>query len=161
MYGGFRRCWIGTSPTTADRIIATAAFVGHFPIAPGTAGTFAAAAIYWFLGLRSPLVCGVCILVFFFLGVRASTAMQRHLGPDPSRVVVDEVVGFWIALFALPKSLTLVAMAFILFRFFDIWKPFPIRKLETFPEGWGIMADDAMAGIYTNVLLRLVLALRS
>lgn len=160
MYGDFRRCWIGTLPTKADRIIATAVFVGHLPIAPGTAGTFAAAAIYWFLGLHAPLVCGTCILVFFFLGVRTSTAMRRHLGPDPSRVVIDEVVGFWIALFALPKSLTLVTMGFVIFRIFDIWKPFPIRKLETFPEGWGIMADDAMAGIYTNVLLHLVLALR-
>jgi phosphatidylglycerophosphatase A len=81
--------------------------------------------------------------------------MQRHLGQDPPRVVVDEAVGFWIALFALPKSLVLVAIGFVLFRLFDIWKPFPIRKIEGFPHGWGIMADDVVAGIYTNVLLRL------
>lgn len=86
--------------------------------------------------------------------------MRQRFGPDPSRVVVDEVVGFWIALFAVPKSLALVAIGFVLFRVFDIWKPFPIRKIETLPQGWGIMADDILAGIYTNVLLRLVLILR-
>lgn len=135
-------------------------FVGHFPIAPGTAGTIVAAAIYWFVGLDRPLVGGEFILLFFLLGVRASTAMERQLGPDPSRVVVDEMVGFWIALFALPKGWVLMAIGFFLFRIFDIWKPFPIRRAESLPEGWGIMADDAMAGIYTNVLLRLALFLR-
>jgi len=135
-------------------------FVGYFPIAPGTAGTIVAAAIYWFVGLDRPLVGGGFILLFFLLGVRASTAMERQLGPDPSRVVVDEMVGFWIALFALPKGWVLMAIGFFLFRIFDIWKPFPIRRAESLPEGWGIMADDAMAGIYTNVLLRLALFLR-
>ena len=86
--------------------------------------------------------------------------MERQLGQDPSQVVVDEMVGFWIALFALPRSLILVAIGFFLFRFFDIWKPFPIRRTERLREGWGIMVDDALAGIYTNVLLQLALILR-
>ncbi|MCK4271875.1 phosphatidylglycerophosphatase A [bacterium] len=146
--------------TKADRIIATGVFVGHFPIAPGTAGTIVAAAIYWFLRLDILLVGGVFILLFFLLGVRASTAMERQLGQDPSQVVVDEMVGFWIALFALPRSLILVAIGFFLFRLFDIWKPFPIRRTERLREGWGIMVDDALAGIYTNVLLQLALILR-
>lgn len=134
--------------------------MGHFPIAPGTAGTLVGVVIYWLAGLDNPLVGGGFILLFFLVGVRASSAMQRQFGPDPSQVVVDEVVGFWIALFALPKSPILVAIGFVLFRIFDIWKPFPVRKVERFPEGWGIMADDAMAGIYTNVLLRLALIIR-
>lgn len=144
----------------ADRIIATGVFVGHFPIAPGTAGTIVAAAIYWFLRLDILLVGGVFILLFFLLGVRASTAMERQMGPDPSLVVVDEMVGFWIALFALPKTWPLLVIGFFLFRLFDIWKPFPIRRTERLREGWGIMADDALAGIYTNVLLQLALILR-
>ncbi|MCK4596643.1 phosphatidylglycerophosphatase A, partial [bacterium] len=116
--------------------------------------------IYWFLRLDILLVGGVFILLFFLLGVRASTAMERQLGQDPSQVVVDEMVGFWIALFALPRSLILVAIGFFLFRLFDIWKPFPIRRTERLREGWGIMVDDALAGIYTNVLLQLALILR-
>jgi len=157
---GFLRCRIGTQLTKADRIIATAGFVGHFPIAPGTAGTALAAVIYWFAGLNVPLLGAGFIFLFLLLGIRASSAMQRQLGSDPPQVVIDEVVGFWIALFALPKSLALVVVGFLLFRVFDIWKPFPIRKIENLPQGWGIMADDVLAGIYTNVVLRLVLILR-
>lgn len=135
-------------------------FVGYFPVAPGTAGTVVAAVIYWFLRLDIPVVGAACILLFFLLGVRASTATVGQLGLDPPFIVVDEGVGFWIALFALPKNLSLVAIGFVLFRIFDIWKPFPIGKVEALPKGWGIMADDAIAGIYTNVLLRLALILR-
>jgi phosphatidylglycerophosphatase A len=134
--------------------------VGYFPIAPGTAGTVVAGVIYWFARPSHPLVYGALILLFFLLGTRASTIVERQMGPDPSLVVVDEMVGFWIALFALPRSLILVAIGFFLFRLFDIWKPFPIRQAERLREGWGIMADDAIAGIYTNVLLQLALILR-
>jgi phosphatidylglycerophosphatase A len=146
---------MAASGNKADRVIATMGFVGRCPLAPGTAGTLAAAAIYWYVGLDRLLLGGGFILLFFLLGVRASLVMQRHFGQDPPRVVVDEAVGFWIALFAVPKSLVLVASGFVLFRLFDIWKPFPIRKVEGLPHGWGIMADDVVAGIYTNVLLRL------
>jgi len=154
------RCCIDIKLTKANRIIATAGFVGHFPIAPGTAGTALAAVIYWLARLDLPPLGAGFILLFLFLGVRASSAMQRALGSDPSQVVIDEVVGFWIALFALPKNLALVVIGFLLFRLFDIWKPFPIRRVENLPQGFGIMADDVLAGIYTNVALRLVLILR-
>ena len=134
--------------------------MGYFPIAPGTAGTVVAGVIYWFARPSHPLIYGAFILLFFLLGTRASTIVERQTGPDPSLVVVDEMVGLWIALFALPRSLILVAIGFFLFRLFDIWKPFPIRRTERLREGWGIMVDDALAGIYTNVLLQLALILR-
>lgn len=134
--------------------------MGYFPIAPGTMGTVVAGVIYWFARPSHPLIYGALILLFFLLGTRASTIVERQMGPDPSLVVVDEMVGFWIALFALPRSLILLVIGFFLFRLFDIWKPFPIRQTERLREGWGIMADDAMAGIYTNVLLQLALILR-
>lgn len=134
--------------------------MGYFPIAPGTAGTVVAGVIYWFARPSHPLIYGALILLFFLLGTRASTIVERQMGPDPSLVVVDEMVGFWIALFALPKTWPLLVIGFFLFRLFDIWKPFPIRRTERLREGWGIMADDAMAGIYTNVLLQLALILR-
>ncbi len=134
--------------------------MGYFPIAPGTMGTVVAGVIYWFARPSHPLIYGALILLFFLLGTRASTIVERQMGPDPSLVVVDEMVGFWIALFALPRSLILLVIGFFLFRLFDIWKPFPIRQTERLREGWGIMADDALAGIYTNVLLQLALILR-
>jgi phosphatidylglycerophosphatase A len=123
-------------------------------------GTVVAGVIYWFARPSHPLIYGALILLFFLLGTRASTIVERQMGPDPSLVVVDEMVGFWIALFALPKTWPLLVIGFFLFRLFDIWKPFPIRQTERLREGWGIMADDALAGIYTNVLLQLALILR-
>jgi phosphatidylglycerophosphatase A len=134
--------------------------VGYFPVAPGTAGTAAAAIIYWFIAPGHLLIYGAITVVFFFLGARASTVVERQQGPDPSLVVIDEMVGFWIALLALPKTWPVLLIAFFLFRIFDIWKPFPVRRAERLPEGWGIMADDAIAGIYTNLLLHLALFLR-
>jgi phosphatidylglycerophosphatase A len=73
---------------------------------------------------------------------------------DPSIVVIDEVVGMLVALFALPLRAADVLAAFLCFRVFDIAKPFPLRRLEARPGGWGIMLDDLVAGLYTNVLIR-------
>ena len=97
--------------------------MGYFPIAPGTAGTVVAGVIYWFVRPSHSLIYGAIILLFFLLGTRASTIVERQTGPDPSLVVIDEMVGFWIALFALPKTWVLLLIAFFLFRLFDIWKP--------------------------------------
>ena len=133
--------------------------MGYFPIAPGTAGTAVAAIICWFVGPEHLLIFGAITVGFFFLGARSSTVVERQLGLDPSPVVIDEMVGFWIAVFALPKTWPVMLIAFFLFRIFDIWKPFPARRAERLPEGWGIMADDAIAGIYTNLLLQLGLLL--
>jgi phosphatidylglycerophosphatase A len=96
----------------------------------------------------------------FLLGAQASTVVERQLGPDPPPVVIDEMVGLWIALWALPRTTAVVAIGFVLFRIFDIWKPSPIRAAERLPRGWGIMADDALSGVCTNLLLRLALILR-
>jgi phosphatidylglycerophosphatase A len=119
-----------------------------------------AGVIYWFARPSHPLIYGALILLFFLLGARAGTIVERQMGTDPSLVVIDEMVGFWIALFALPKAWPLLVGGFFLFRIFDIWKPFPARRAEALPEGWGIMADDAIAGIYTNLLLHLALLVR-
>jgi phosphatidylglycerophosphatase A len=137
--------------------VATGLLVGYCPIAPGTAGTLLAAALYWILGLDHWLVGGGFVLLFFLLGIWSASVMERGLGPDPPQVVVDEMVGFWIALFALPRRWELVLAGFFIFRFFDIVKPFPARRAELLPSGWGIMVDDAVAGLYTNLLLHLIL----
>jgi phosphatidylglycerophosphatase A len=143
-------------------MVATGLLVGYFPIAPGTAGTALAGVLYWAFRLDRWPVGGGCILLFFLLGAWSATVVERGLGrgPDPPQVVVDEMVGYWIAMFALPRSWVLAIVGFLIFRIFDIVKPFPVRRSEKLPSGWGIMADDAIAGIYTNLLLRLMLLLR-
>ena len=140
--------------------MATGIVAGYCPVAPGTAGTALAAVLYWLLRLDRWPAGGMVILLFFLLGTWSATFMEKRLGPDPSQVVVDEMVGYWIAMLALPRSWALAVAGFFIFRIFDIFKPFPVRRAERLPCGWGIMADDALAGIYTNLVLRLILLVR-
>jgi len=142
------------------KTVATGIFTGYCPVAPGTAGAALAAVLYWLLRLdRWPIGSGF-ILLFFLLGTWSATFIEKRLGPDPSQVVVDEMVGYWIAMLALPRSWVLVVAGFFIFRIFDIFKPFPVRQAERLPFGWGIMTDDALAGIYTNLVLRIILLVR-
>ena len=92
------------------------------------------------------------------MGAWSSTVAERYWGEDPSRVVIDEVVGQWITLLAVPAVFSWwhVLAAFVLFRFFDIVKPLGVRKMENFKSGWGIMADDILAGCYGAILIYLL-----
>jgi phosphatidylglycerophosphatase A len=131
---------------------------GYFPVGPGTAGSIVAAAMAWGLvnGLGlAPSWLAACAAALFWPGVVASTAAARHFNrPDPPQVVVDEVIGQWLALsVASPGEWRDWLAAFALFRLFDIAKPFPIRRLERLPEGLGIMADDAAAGLCAMMIL--------
>lgn len=127
---------------------------GYFPIAPGTAGSIVGLLIFFLMpiGLHYWLII---ICLFFILGVWAATQIEREKGHDPGLVVVDEMVGQWIALLFIPVTLFHYAAAFILFRFFDILKPFPINRSQNLKEGWGIMIDDVLAGVYANLLLQI------
>jgi len=126
------------------------------------AGSVAAAAycILWYLawaGAYPPLLFSLLItIILTFLGVWSSGIVEQFWGKDPSRVVIDEAAGMCISLLFLPANVKYLLCGFILFRFFDIVKPLYIRKMELLPGGWGIMADDVLAGIYTNVLLNAV-----
>ena len=126
-------------------------------------GTIAAAVccICWYLawnGTTPPLLISILITAVITLaGVWSSSVMERFWGKDPSKVVIDEVAGMCVSLLVLPVNVKYLLAAFILFRFFDILKPLYIRKTEDFPRGWGIMLDDVLAGIYTNILLQGVL----
>ena len=136
--------------------LATCFKIGHLPIAPGTWGSLAAV-IGWWLWLQylDPLVFIVLIITIFTIGVFAANIIIDHTGEkDPSRVVIDEVSGQWLGLLMLPDGTLYIAGAFILFRFLDILKPWPIRKLEHFPKGWGVMLDDMLAGLLTLCLIQ-------
>lgn len=97
------------------------------------------------------------IVALFFIGSLTSTLVERKLGKDPSEVVIDEVVGFLITMCGFCWSPRRLIVGFFVFRFFDIAKPFPARRIERLPGGWGIMTDDVIAGIYSNMTLRIIL----
>ena len=136
--------------------LATCFKIGHLPIAPGTWGSLAAVISWWlWLQYLNPLVFIVLIITIFTIGVFATNIIIDHTDEkDPSRVVIDEVAGQWLGLLMLPDSVLYIFGAFILFRFLDILKPWPIRQLEQFPKGWGIMLDDMLAGLLTLGLIQ-------
>ena len=80
---------------------------------------------------------------------------EKDWGHDAGKIVIDEVVGMWITLWLVPKSLMLYAIGFVLFRVFDILKPLGVRQSQKLPGGWGVMVDDLLAGVYANLILQL------
>lgn len=141
------------------KIIASGFGSGYFPIAPGTAGALLATLIWWALSLCLPahsllLTTGILIIVFTILGVWSASIVESIWGEDPSRVVVDEMVGAWIPLLLVSDGNIYYALvALVLFRLFDIFKPLGIRKMEDFKGGIGIMMDDILAGVYSLIIL--------
>ena len=128
---------------------ATFFYLGKLPIAPGSWGSLGALILWIFLPY-SYLLQLVVIIVLFSIGVISSNKMALEMNdPDPSEVVIDEVVGMSIALFMLPHTIIMYTMAFILFRIFDVFKPSFIYQVQNLPGGWGIMLDDVLAGIFT------------
>lgn len=136
--------------------VATFGYVGYVPVAPGTFGSAAALGLYALVRLAdSRLVEAVAILAVVAIGVWSGTEAEAHFaGTDPGPVVIDEVAGMLITLFAVPASMAGVVVAFLLFRIADVVKPFPARRLEDLHGGWGIVLDDCMAGVYANLVLR-------
>ena len=143
-------------------IVATVGYCGYFPVAPGTVGS--AAGLLFYLAVwwaQSPVFEVALILVLFAAGTWAGTTAERYFGGiDPGPIVIDEVVGMLITLAFIPVSLTGALIGFLLFRIFDVIKPFPAGRFEKLHGGLGVMADDAMAAIYANIALRIVLYVR-
>lgn len=142
--------------------LGTGAGTGYAPVAPGTFGTlpglalaplFAALAVYSVPVYLLALAAAVAVAIWA-AGVCALDFGQK----DPSRVVIDEVVGFLVAVAFLPTSLPVLVLVFLLFRAADIAKPWPCRPAERLPGGLGIVADDLMAGVYANIACRAFLA---
>ena len=136
-------------------VVATGLGSGYAPVAPGTAGSLVGLALFWALqGLPLGGQAAATALMFA-AGVVAGGRVARRVGAsDPSLVVADEVAGMWVSLLGLPLTAATAAAGFVLFRVFDVFKPYPARDLERLPGGWGIMCDDVMAGVYANLLLR-------
>lgn len=142
---------------TAAKLLATFGYTGFFPFAPATFATAVFCAIYWFVPggewLVHPLVCAVTLIV----SIPVSTRMEALYGKDPGCVVIDEIVGIQIVLImATGVSAAGLLVAFVLFRIFDIAKPYPIARTQALPGGWGIVIDDILAAIYARVLLGVI-----
>ena len=137
--------------------VCTFGYVGYFPIAPGTAGSIAGLAVYALLrwmGL-GPAGEAVVIAALFAAGVWSGTHAERHFGTtDPGPGVIDEVVGMLVTLFLLPTSWAVVIVGFLVFRVLDVVKPYPASRFERLHGGMGMMADDLMSAIYSNLVLR-------
>jgi phosphatidylglycerophosphatase A len=142
-------------------LFSTAFYIGFIPGAPGTYGSLATVAVLFFF-LRTghqilPDLHLSAVGVISVLGIVSAAETSRNRGDeDPSIVVIDEVAGQLVTFLFLPLTLANLAAGFLLFRLFDIWKPAPIRKLESLKNGVGIMADDLAAGIYANVMLQII-----
>lgn len=135
---------------------ATGFGVGRAPFAPGTWGTLLGLAAYLLLRDLSASAYAVVVLALFGAGVWICGVADRSLGRhDHPAIVWDEVVGYLIAMWQAPRGWAWIAIGFVLFRFFDIWKPFPLRRLERLPHGLGVMADDAGAGFYAFAVVQL------
>jgi len=147
----------GPEPSLPIKLFASGLYTGYAPAASGTLGSAIAAAFYFIPGFESPFILGAILLLVFGLGIKASSIMEKRYGHDPAEVTIDEVAGMWITLFLLPKTILVVLIAFIVFRFFDITKPFPARTFDTMHGGFGIMMDDVVAGIYANITMHIVL----
>jgi phosphatidylglycerophosphatase A len=151
MAGGIRASGFGVRLALA---VATALGVGYVPIAPGTFGSLAGL-LLWALMPESPRAQAAAIVVVFAAGCWSAGVAERHFGrTDPGYVVVDEVMGMLITLFMNPVGWGGAAIAFLLFRIFDVVKPFPANRLEALHGGVGVMADDGMAAVYANLALR-------
>ena len=96
-------------------------------------------------------------LIVLIIGVLSSKEAERSWGKDSNKIVIDEVLGMAVSLLFLPINLTTICIGFILFRFFDIVKPLYIKKAEKFSGGWGVMMDDVFAGVYTNIIIRILI----
>jgi len=137
--------------------IATVFGVGYLPLAPGTWATAVGVGIAYYLGNNFPFYT-IVMVVLLVLGIMTTGIVEKQMNrKDPGCLVIDEVVGVMIALWGLPLMWSVMICGFFLFRAFDMFKIYPINKLEAQPGGWGIMLDDCMAGVYTNIILRIAL----
>lgn len=146
-----------------DVFLTTGFYSGYSRFAPGTMGALVATLLwlipYFFCGYKAlQIITSIAIVFFTFLSVPSIKRLEIEWGEDPSKVVVDEMVGVWIALLAVPEHGTwiYICAAFFLFRIFDIFKPLGVRYMERFKGGWGVMLDDILAGIYGALVILIV-----
>lgn len=143
-----------------NKAVVSVFFIGYLPLIPGTFGSLAGVGLFYLVGQSNSFVYFLSLVVVILLGLSLSGGAEKLFNKkDPSRVVIDEVAGMLIALAFMPLDLRIIVLGFILFRIFDTIKPYPADKIQNLHGAVGIMADDIIAGIYTNIVLQVVLNL--
>ena len=151
------------------KIIASGFGTGYVPIAPGTAGSILGILmfyllnqleVYWGLSGNTILLVNAGVILFVTLiGVNAIKNVHQVWAHDASAIVIDEIVGVWIAIYAMPHEWKYYLIALILFRFFDIYKPLFIRSLDKMASDWSVMLDDILAGVYSLIVIQVLYGL--
>jgi phosphatidylglycerophosphatase A len=157
-----RTCGVQGSPIVRHLVVffSTGFYSGFSPVAPGTAGTIVAVPLYLVLSRLPVFSYGITVVAFLMMSLWFSRAGERvFVKKDSQRIVIDEMGGFLVTMGFLPPGPIYVLSGFFLFRLFDILKPFPIRRLEALRGGYGILADDLMAGVYSHLVLRIAVLL--
>ena len=142
-----------------EKLIGSAFFTGYIPFAPGTFGSLFALLIYLIPGFENPVLLLLLISLFSIVGIFVGTKFELVYGKDPKQCTIDEMVGMWISLLFVPKSILPVLAAFIIWRIFDIVKPFPANIAEKLSGGLGIMLDDIIAAIYSLAITHILIHL--
>jgi len=152
---------VKTEKINFSTLLASLFGIGFIPFMPGTFGSLAAFGIYmlipanfWFYGQY--IVLGV-LLALSLAAVFISRAAEKILGEDAGSIVIDELCGYFVATLFLPHNWLIGLYAFILFRVFDIAKPFPIYRSQRIQRGWGVVIDDLIAGLYANLLIQILI----
>jgi phosphatidylglycerophosphatase A len=144
-------------------ILGTVLGIGYIPFMPGTFGTLAAALVYlyipenWIIILPNALFIIAAIVIMYFAGVFISQKAEQKLGHDAGSIIIDEFVAYFICILFLPKSILMAVYTFVIFRVFDIAKPQPIKLSQKLKGGWGIMTDDVIAAIFTNIFMQVMI----
>ena len=143
-------------PTVRDRLalaVATLMGAGHAPIAPGTVGSAFTAFALWLVPLPTAVLT-VALVVIIAVGTWAAARAERVLGgKDPGAIVVDEVAGMILSVLLVPRTVPVLVVGFVLFRIFDVTKPYPARTSQRLAGGVGVMIDDVIAGLYALAVL--------
>jgi phosphatidylglycerophosphatase A len=142
-----------------EKLIGSGFYTGFVPVASGTIGSIAALIIYLIPGFEQLFIIIPFTLIFIVYGIFLGNKFETNYGKDPAECTVDEVVGTWISVLALPKTLWIIVIAFFIWRILDIIKPPPARNLERLKGGLGIMLDDVVSGIYTLIIMHLIVYL--
>ncbi len=138
----------------------TVFFIGYLPLIPGTFGSIAGVGLFCLLQGVTPTTYFLSIFGIIALGLISSGRMEELLNKkDPGCIVIDEVAGMLIALSFMPYDFKIIFLAFLIFRILDTLKPYPAARLQNRPGAVGVMGDDLIAGVYTNIVLQVILKL--
>jgi phosphatidylglycerophosphatase A len=142
-----------------EKLIGSGLYSGYSPVASGTVASLVALLIYFIPGFEQLYIIAPVSILFFLYGIPLGTKFEKIFGKDPKQCTIDEFIGMWISLIALPKTIGIVLTAFFIWRILDIIKPPPARKLEEINGGFGIMIDDVVSAIYTLLIMHVVVYL--